>query len=103
MSEKKYDELEKSAEDELLSERINEKIRNNGVNILLRKSVGCKKMSHIFFEIRNSYGNYIKQKFSKGLQRRIFKTKLKKLAVSLCKFCGKVLINRNNIKKKIFI
>ena len=24
----------------------------------------------------------------------------KKLAVSLCKFCGKVLINRNNIKKK---
>ena len=87
----------------VLSERINEKIRNNGVNILLRKSVGCKKMSHIFFKIRNSYGNYIKQKFSKGLQRRIFKTKLKKLAVSLCKFCGKVLINRNNIKKKIFI
>lgn len=70
---------------------------------MLRKSVGCKKMSHIFFKIRNSYGNYIKQKFSKGLQRRIFKTKLKKLAVSLCKFCGKVLINRNNIKKKIFI
>ena len=87
----------------VLSERINEKIQNNGVNILLRKSVGCKKMSHIFFKIRNSYGNYIKQKFSKGLQRRIFKTKLKKLAVSLCKFCGKVLINRNNIKKKIFI
>lgn len=67
---------------------------------MLRKSVGCKKMSHIFFKIRNSYGNYIKQKFSKGLQRRIFKTKLKKLAVSLCKFCGKVLINRNNIKKR---
>ncbi|RHA74146.1 hypothetical protein DW918_12395, partial [Eubacterium ventriosum] len=32
-----------------------------------------RKCPTFFFLIRNSYGNYIKQKFSKGLQRRIFK------------------------------